>query len=635
MLLKREFNINALSDSEVELELSSVACYDYYKDENKVEARIEYNTNVNLYVGEEIGVTNTIERNDEIEGTYMVPVSEKYEIAQSDSIFKTFSLIVDKYQPLILNNISLIVEDNVLYIHFVFDEWHYFRSWDTHGIEFMIDFQETTITFTGCEYISDTELRWRYDSTFNGIDDFMCVVFRNDSYRFVGLVDASGEEHEDYVLVDAIPESACFTDEMYLKIYVTPLGCKKYELYEKECNDGSVSGLNPYRLNFKFKDVNLLDVYVTVPLASVNFPLSLETGNDTYQEQNIYENFVFQNVNESKNGFVEMEKLVYHPVFKLETDNENGQQYKSASKIKFNLHFRERDENGWVVKPDGMWNGILKNQYGQYVQMGDVNMPNAIKYFSYVGNIDKGSQSDLLSYLGFNDSDVKYQKSKLKKSFLRLSFYDSTNRANQNLLGYSTIFMNTGLLFTKMMTGANRKGRYVLSGETLNTKYDNAKVNTEPCFVDYTGIDVEEIENFRLSSQLVVSNRLSDLPSEGFYFYLWADNDNGAIPSDVYMRVEFNHAGYGRVIPLTMPFSDDENKKSIYTMEDICDIWTDGGWGIRTNEKYSYIHFKYVYDTISKRHVYYLDPDTYGYNLARGSDYDILELNLYEPKITI
>jgi hypothetical protein len=125
----------------------------------------------------------------------------------------------------------------------------------------------------------------------------------------------------------------------------------------------------------------------------------------------------------------------------------------------------------------------------------------------------------------------------------------------------------------------------------------------------------------------------SDNCSEGFYLYLWADDDNGAIPSDIYMRVDFNHAGYGRIIPMTMPYAYNTDSKHIYTMQDICDIWTNGGWGVRINEKYSYIHFKYVYDSVRRRHVYFLDPDTYGYDLARGEGSDVLELNLFEPKI--
>ena len=244
----------------------------------------------------------------------------------------------------------------------------------------------------------------------------------------------------------------------------------------------------------------------------------------------------------------------------------------------------------------------------------------------------------ILIYLGFNDSDVKYQKSKLKKSFLRLSYYDSPNRANQNLLGYATVFMDSGKVFAKMIRGANRKKLYVKSGEETNTKYDNAKVDKEPCFENHNELSVEYVEEFRLSSQIVVSDRLSEASSEGFYMYLWEDNDNGAVPSDVYMRVDFNHAGYGRVVPMTMPYVYGTNDNHVMSIYDIADKWQNPsaenwGWGVRANEKYSYIHLKYMYDSDSKRHVYYLDPDTYGTGSYYDSTPDELEINLYEPKI--
>jgi hypothetical protein len=639
MLLRKEININKLSDSTIELDLLSVASYDYFKDTNKVEVRVEHNTDINLHEGEQVSVTNVIQRNDALYGRYDINVSENYDIVECDNQAKTFSIIADKFQNLNLEGVMVEVEANVMYIHFVFGDWHYFGSWENHGIDFMVDYLETTIFFTGCEYVSDNELRWRYDANKEGIDNFMCYVFRNDTYKCTGYADEDSDGLDDYAIVDSIPETACFTDEVYLRRRVvlskTP-ECIKWELYEKDCNDGTVFGLSAYRLSYKFKGVNSVWVYVTLPLASIEFPLSSVTGNDTFFEQGINENFVTHQVNKAKNKFTEMEKYIYHPVFKVYENMEYV--YKPIRVIKFNLHFRQRDEEGWIVKDDGLWNGMSEN--GLY---GDVTQTNVVKFFSYMPNssnwtLDRGRQSDLLCYLGFGNSDVKYQKSKLKKSFLRLSFYDSPNRANQNLLSYSTIFLDAGTIFSRMMKGSNRKGLYVHSGSEFNTTFNDIKVDTEPCFENHNYLDVNTIEQFRLSSQIVVGDRLSESCSDGFYLYLWADNDNGSVPSDVYMRVEFNHAGYGRVVPMTMPYLYGTNDDKIYTMEEIAGIWArnnpNRGWGIRANEKFSYIHFKYVYDSEAKMHVYYLDPDTYGFGGYYDSSVpDELNLNLYEPKI--
>ncbi len=679
MLLEYQLRTGTLNDNTKALDLFSVSTHEYYADTQKVEVRVEHTSDITIYPNEALSVTNIIDREDEFGERYPVAESDEMTVIQSDNILKTFSFIADKYHELKLDSVWMEVEANVLFVHFSFLEWHYFRSWETHEISFTVNYPNgenvngSDICFENCQYVSDMELKWRYDANAEGIEEFLCSVFGNDEYKFVGFVDNGDAVLDNYVEVSEIPETACFTDEMHLKIHVNisrgstgevfildngveyPVNtedlqevyvmmsrgsnCDKWLLYDKQCNDSTLIGVTAKRLGYKYQNVNDVEIYVTIPLASVLVPLSLSTGNNTYQEQNINEKFVRKQFEASKNNSVEMEKLVYHPVFKVE-DKNGLVSYKPIHKIKFNLHFRERDEEGWIVKTDGLWNGMHAGN-DSYID-GTVYDNDQTKFFSYVDNsvditVDGGRQSDLLCYLGFNNADIKYQKSRLKKSFLRLSFYDSPNRANQNLLCYSTVFMDSGKLFTKMMRGANRKKRYVISGTSSNVLYDDLKVNTEPTF-DNNGHDVgiEEVEQFRLSSQIVVSDRLSDASSEGFYLYLWADNDNGALPSDIYMRVDFNHAGYGRVVPMTMPYMDNSTDNAIFTFVDIFNKWTNNvpnGWGIRANEKYSYIHFKYVYDSDNRQHVYYLDPDTYGLSSYGDATPDELELNLYEPKI--
>ena len=641
MLLEYEIKQDTLSDNTVKLDLYSVSKHEYYDDDEKVEIYVEHTSDNTIYSGQTVSVTNSIDKEDEFGALETLYSSEDVSVVQCDNLLKTFSFIADKYQRLGLESVWLETEAGVLYLHFTFSTWHFFRSWETHNISFKVTYpvdqssNGSEIEFSGCQYVSETEIKWRYNAEKEGIDDFMCAVFRNDTYNPVAYVDDSDERLEKYIEVSSIPERACFTDEMYLRVRVviskTP-ECEKWLLYDKECNDGTLVGVSAKRLNYKYENVDDVEMSIQMPLASINIPLSLSSGYDTYQEQNINEKFVKKEFEESKNNSSEMEKLVYHPVYKY-VDENGDVAYKDIHKIKFNLHFREREEDGWVVKTDGLWNGMGETY-------GTVYQNNVLKFFSYVANgidffVDGGQQSDLLTYLGFTDSDIKYQKSKLKKSFLRLSFYDSPNRANQNLLCYSTLFLDSGNLFAKMMRGADRKKHYVISDSASSVLYDNLRVDTEPVFNDDGhGVSIDEVEEFRLSSQLVVTDRISENSSEGFYLYLWADNDNGALPSDIYMRVDFNHAGYGRVVPMTLPYLSNTNANKIYTFAEIEGKWTEGdGWGVRVNEKYSYIHFKYVYDSQSGRHVYYLDPDTYGLGLFENSMPDYLELNLYEPKI--
>ena len=335
-------------------------------------------------------------------------------------------------------------------------------------------------------------------------------------------------------------------------------------------------------------------------------------------------------------------------------------------------------------------------------------------------------QSDLLSYLGFDDDDVKYQKSKLKKSFLRISFYDSDNIANQNLLHTATIFLDSGELFAKYIKNIETEDEYkatktiiaqknpeisfkagsiltsseyeklddenrikcVISGELLAanggsssdkegyTMYDKVgmSVNREPMrkraldkSLDF-GDDIDELERLRMSSQIVVTDKNSSKrSSEGFYFYTYKSNDNGVYPSDIYMRVEFNHAGYGRVIPFMMPYirkSEEKLKENspgyerytetnrddkIKTFDDICYDWSeididkennpfkddsDIGYSAVRYMKYCHIKWKYRYDKHTQKHIYYLDPDVYGKGVTSENNHgNNIILNLYEGKI--
>lgn len=337
-------------------------------------------------------------------------------------------------------------------------------------------------------------------------------------------------------------------------------------------------------------------------------------------------------------------------------------------------------------------------------------------------------QSDLLSYLGFDDDDVKYQKSKLKKSFLRISFYDSDNIANQNLLHTATIFLDSGELFAKYIKNIETEDEYkvtetiiaqknpeisfkagsiltsseyeklddenrkncVISGELLAatggsssdkegyTMYDKVgmAVNREPMrkraldkSLDF-GDNIDELERLRMSSQIVVTDKNSSKrSSEGFYFYTYKSNDNGVYPSDIYMRVEFNHAGYGRVIPFMMPYickseeklkknspgyeryAKNDRKNKIKTFDDICYDWSeididrgfekehlkddnDIGYNAVRYIKYCHIKWKYRYDKHTQKHIYYLDPDVYGTGVTSKNNHgNNIILNLYEGKI--
>lgn len=431
-----------------------------------------------------------------------------------------------------------------------------------------------------------------------------------------------------------------------------------YEEDDQQVSD--LSRVRFFRDNFVFT-AGMFSLYLDRPMATIKMPVFQKFATDLYQDDAIRENFTEVEVKKSINKIVDMEKDVYYPViWKTTNDDNHGSVKDEVYKIRFNLHFREHRGEDWLAEADTYWNGTHYNNDTKKVEFVKGYDKNGIEY-SYFIYKDKEKQSDLLTYLNFTDKDVRFQKNKLKKSFLRVMFFDSTNPTNQNMLAYYTIFMDSGSYFSKyaryietegykrISKDPNDSGRYEVKPDLTGIKVDREPKKTSKKQYINDGTDVDDIEAVRLSSQLVVEDKyMSDASSEGFYLYLWKDNFLGTYPQDIYMKVEFNHAGYGRTIPFMCPFRD-PNKDEGNGFKSFSNILTDWSvseenqgtdldtrYGIRKYLKYSYIHFKYKYDKISKRHVYYLDDEFYGTDTNNGGVYfkdNAITINLYEAKI--
>lgn len=524
---------------------------------------------------------------------------------------------------------------------------------------------------------------------------------------------------------------------------------------------GVVGNVIVKRDTFLFRDDVPFTLSYDNSSTSIQIPISQQFETDLFHNDALQTNFVDHAKSDAINTINDMEKNVYTPAIQTSVDTENNDinaEYIDCYKIIFNLHFRkhrDKTKNGvkqeWVCDKDSNWNGNRIVEYtkdgktynildfnGRVYNFEDTGNDKGVKktnkkdYFSYYAtaptndNYDQDEtykvndnetykgyrknrsemteyQSDLLSYLGFSNDDVKYQKSKLKKTFLRISFYDSDNIGNQNLLHSSTIFLDSGDLFAKYIKNINTEEEYkegnkiydkyeyanmsieeqkscIPNGEPMavigssfieddtTTSYDKngVRVNREPMrknavTTDNLGDDIDELERLRLSSQFVVTDKFSSKrSSEGFYFYTYKSNSNGVYPSEIYMRVDFNHAGYGRTIPFMMPYvteneskdskEDDRyhQKKKIKTFEDIAYDWSevdlDNNFSVKDEDKigygsvkyirYAYIKWKYRYDKDTQKHIYYLDPDIYGESVTsnNGHGHNII-LNLYEGRI--
>lgn len=306
-----------------------------------------------------------------------------------------------------------------------------------------------------------------------------------------------------------------------------------------------------YSVEDEYDDESLYRLYDTTDIVRNLMYYEIQTNisvSDEYnllQQQTITDLFSEEIKSKIVPDFIDMEKYMFEPSI-------DGSGELMAGELIFNLHFRERDMHYEHVESPSL--EMFKFAKEWDISNASINTPRYALYEdeyyervyddSWSTNDDTGwncedesavTRSDLIGVLNFNEDDIKYQKMKLKKSFIRLSFYDSDNPLTQQLLYYSTIFMDSSDLF----------GKYVRNKTGKDGKYFG--VFTEPEDGD---------EDKRLSTRISVKDKYNtDKSSEGFYLYLFGDefNQNGE-PKEIYMKVEFNHAGYGRTLPFTKPY---------------------------------------------------------------------------------
>ena len=690
-MLDYRVNIKNINKTKVTLPVTSIQFMDFneiYDETDVTDKKIDYNGINNdkiiltcecedvdkLKNGSTINTVNTLILNY---GTYTF--NNEFNVNGVNEDNRSFSIISDKYyvlKPFSIirnsdNGISDYFEGNteelkgiILYLNepHYYDDTYFLESIYTDGIDVKSEDDYKKLPPEVKEkYYTDTiqkiPIHFRYSNS-EGVLKDVIVEFRYFSSDTLITTLSAFEKDED-------------TKELYNLLFNVEVG----ETVESDIS-GNLSGIEILRENFLFTEFT--NYYFEYERAVVNVPIPISNSFDTnlYQSDLLQEHFVEEEKRKAINKIVDLEKDVYYPVIK----NNNG--FSDVYTLRFNLHFREHRGNNWLVDYVEGWipkkqyyiddrvsyNGsiwrCIKNNKDQTVFSEDNfkkienSFWNGVKQengnISIDEDITKDSVSDLLCFLDFSNDDIRYQKNKLKKSFLRLSFYDSMNPANQNMLGYSTIFLDSGNLFSKYVRYFETDG-YKMIGYDKNN-YGIYNIDSKPKKGNRVDREYGFDEEHRLSSQFVAKNKnTSTASSEGFYLYLWKDNES-VLPQDLYMKVEFNHAGYGRTIPFMMPYWDKQkwnNKKSgIKTFNAILNDWkdtkivdsdgnvswknnTDGHYGMRQYMKFSYIHLKYQYDKDNDKHIYYLDPETYGIiDFPKGKDGNKeIVINLYEAKV--
>lgn len=552
---------------------------------------------------------DVVHENDTIVAIYHIETNDQYRSSQSN--------IVEEYNVVGVNDVDL--SFNIVYDKYFSAEAEFARK-------------ETTIRYDKQGNYTEVEYLTIYFSSYHhlrggDLDETKCNVYLSDSVSTAveQLIPMKGEIIDNYTIRFGLEDKG--NQEAYDRIF-------SIDLFKAQ----NYAPLIHFRLlqdNFMFETTgeNVLrhtKLYVQKNVATLSIPLTNTFSTELYSSINV-NGFVNKQVEYALNSGTENEKDIYRPVLKI------GQQLKRINKIKFNFHFRQRDGNQWITNNLRFWNGVTVEQdfNDKYVYKLDD------KFFSYT---NESCQSDLLGLLSFSNEDVKYRKNVLKKSFIRLLFYDSMDQFNQHLLSYATIFVDTGDLLNKYMRNiaGDKLGLGYLSykdedngSPTIVTNLKGIRVDRE-LNIDHSYGNDDILESCRLSSQIVVMDKfVSGGSSEGFYLYLWKDNVGDGIPNDLYMRVEYNHAKFGRTIPFMMPYYTDEEgeisgvKSFDEIVKDVFNTKTGENLGYTMEEyrDYSYIHFHYERED-NEGYVYYLDE---GYNIDTNDN--SLTLNLYEANV--
>ena len=370
-----------------------------------------------------------------------------------------------------------------------------------------------------------------------------------------------------------------------------------------------------------------LSLYCSMGYVSVKFPMTMHVGDDAIQD-NIVENDFFEHEKSlAINPIIDMEKDVYSPKYVAEDGKYNGSDtvFCPISEIRVNLHFRTRDLDTWkvnegfnLVDSSGNTDGWFVTDYYPYKTMDKKKLMD---------------ESDLVGLLNFTNDDIYYQKSKVGKTFLRFSYYDSIDPNSQMLLATSTVFMDEHALFKKFIDNSRKNvNTYSLVSYDNDKTKDLNKISVMSEFKNGGSVVIDESK--RLSSRFVITNKYdTDTSSEGFYIYMFKEYSENLHPREIFMKVEFNHAGIGTTIPFIKPmrWKEDYSSKTCFPDKELS-LFKDkeemkNGIELEKKNAQDYIPLYAVYDFKNKEYVYVFDKRYVTVNDGVAS------INLFELKL--
>lgn len=375
-----------------------------------------------------------------------------------------------------------------------------------------------------------------------------------------------------------------------------------------------------------------LSLYCSMGYVSVKFPMTMHVGDDAMQDDIVENDFFEHEKSLAINPIIDMEKDVYSPKYIDKNGKYDGSDtvFLPISEIRVNLHFRTRDLDTWkvnegfnLVDSSGKTDGWFVTDY--YPYKGNTKMKD-----KNGNNIDLMEVSDLVGLLNFTNDDIYYQKSKVGKTFLRFSYYDSIDPNRQMLLATSTVFMDEHTLFKKFIDNSRKNvNTYSLVSAEEKTR-DLNKISVMSELKDGNSTVIEESK--RLSSRFVITNKYdTDTSSEGFYIYMFKEYSENLHPREIFMKVEFNHAGIGTTLPFIKPMSwtEDNSSKTWFPNKELSVGSTEMKNGVELEKKNAqdYIPLYAVYDFKNKEYVYVFDKRYVTVNDGVAS------INLFELKL--
>ena len=221
-----------------------------------------------------------------------------------------------------------------------------------------------------------------------------------------------------------------------------------------------------------FDDVNI-ELFENKFFISTIIPLSTNVEYKEIEKTEIAKQYVYDANVFSLPEIIDNEKRQFCPVIK-----KNGY-YKMAQELVFNLHFRERDDfsigSAFKVDDQSIWNGFTFSNDDSSLRR---------KYSAKSDDL-----ADELCDIGFTEDDIKYQKTKVKKTFIRLLFYSTNSILSRELLYYSTIFLDSNVLYQKYGQIINKGLEKIFDEKRFDEIFDEIqkfvsnildKYNTQP-----------------------------------------------------------------------------------------------------------------------------------------------------------